>query len=86
VMGAQGAVDVIFRKELAVSADPAALRAQLTDDYTSRLMHPHFAAEHGLVDDVIEPARTRAVVAAGLAMLRNKRRTPPQRKHGNVPL
>ncbi len=86
VMGPQGAVDVIFRKELAASTDPEVLRAELIEDYTRRLVHPHFAAEHGLVDDVIAPERTRAVVAGGLEMLRTKRLTPPPRKHGNVPL
>ena len=54
--------------------------------YTERLIHPYYAAERGLVDDVIDPADTRAAVARGLAMLRNKRRAPVQRKHGNVPL
>ncbi|MFF4986596.1 acyl-CoA carboxylase subunit beta [Streptosporangium saharense] len=86
VMGAQGAVNVIFRKELAAATDPAELAAELVTEYSERLMHPHYAAERGLVDDVIDPAETRAVVARGLAMLRNKRQTPPQRKHGNIPL
>ncbi|MBB5630260.1 acetyl-CoA carboxylase carboxyltransferase component [Sphaerisporangium krabiense] len=86
VMGAEGAVNVIFRKELAASMDPARLRAELVAEYTEQLMHPHYAAERGLVDDVIDPVQTRAAVARGLAMLRNKRRPAPQRKHGNVPL
>ncbi|MEV7008615.1 acyl-CoA carboxylase subunit beta [Streptosporangium sp. NPDC051022] len=86
VMGAEGAVNVIFRKELAAAADPETLRAELVAEYSEQLMHPHYAAERGLVDDVIDPAQTRAAVARGLAMLRNKRQTPPQRKHGNIPL
>lgn len=86
VMGADGAVNVIFRKELAAAADPAALRAELASEYTRELMYPYFSAERGLVDDVIDPVRTRAALARGLAMLRNKRRPAPQRKHGNVPL
>ncbi|MFB9252658.1 acyl-CoA carboxylase subunit beta [Sphaerisporangium melleum] len=86
VMGAEGAVNVIFRKELAAAADPARLRAELVAEYAEQLMHPHYAAERGLVDDVIDPVDTRAAVARGLAMLRDKRKPAPQRKHGNVPL
>nr|WP_248964384.1 acyl-CoA carboxylase subunit beta [Sphaerisporangium perillae] len=86
VMGAEGAVNVIFRKELAAAVDPAGLRSELVGEYSEQLMHPHYAAERGLVDDVIDPVDTRAAVARGLAMLRNKRKQSPQRKHGNVPL
>jgi acetyl-CoA carboxylase carboxyltransferase component len=86
VMGADAAVRVIYRKELAAAPDVDALRSSLVADYVERLMHPYYAAEQGLVDDVIDPAETRAAVARGLAMLRNKRKLPPQRKHGNVPL
>jgi acetyl-CoA carboxylase carboxyltransferase component len=86
VMGAAAAVNVIFRKDLAAAADPARLRSELTAEYVEQLMHPYYAAERGLVDDVIDPAQTRSAVASGLAMLRNKRKPPPQRKHGNVPL
>ncbi|WP_370311014.1 acyl-CoA carboxylase subunit beta [Amycolatopsis sp. WAC 01376] len=86
VMGAEGAVNVLFRKELADSADPAALRETLMDEYLDELVHPYYAAERGLVDDVIDPARTRAAVASGLAMLKDKQRQPARRKHGNVPL
>ncbi|GAA3966389.1 acyl-CoA carboxylase subunit beta [Actinomadura viridis] len=86
VMGAAGAVNVIFRKELAAAEDPEGLRAELIAEYTRELMHPHYSAERGLVDDVIDPVQTRAAVARGLAMLRTKRGSSPQRKHGNVPL
>jgi acetyl-CoA carboxylase carboxyltransferase component len=86
VMGAEAAVNVIFRKELAAAADPAALRSRLVSEYTQQLMHPYYAAERGLVDDVIDPAQTRSAIASGLAMLRTKRKAAPQRKHGNVPL
>jgi acetyl-CoA carboxylase carboxyltransferase component len=86
VMGAEAAVDIVFRKELAAAPDPALLRADLRTQYTEQLMHPYFAAERGLVDDIIDPAQTRSAVAGGLAMLRDKRKFPPQRKHGNVPL
>ncbi|MCT9933209.1 acyl-CoA carboxylase subunit beta [Planotetraspora sp. A-T 1434] len=86
VMGAEGAVNVIYRKELAAAADPAALRAQLVREYAKELVHPNYAAERGLVDDVIDPVETRSVVARGLAMLRDKRKQTAPRKHGNVPL
>ncbi|MDL4820300.1 acyl-CoA carboxylase subunit beta [Actinomadura opuntiae] len=86
VMGAEAAVNVVHRRELAAAADPGALRTVLTTRYAERLMHPYFAAERGLVDDVIDPADTRAAVARGLAMLRTKREIPEPRKHGNIPL
>jgi acetyl-CoA carboxylase carboxyltransferase component len=86
VMGAEGAVNVLFRRELTAAADPDALRSELITEYTEQLMHPHYAAERGLADDVIDPADTRAAVARGLAMLLHKRKLAPQRKHGNMPL
>ena len=86
VMGAQAAVNVIYRKELAADADPEQLRSVLTDQYRQELMHPYYAAERGLVDDVIDPAQTRSAIAQGLDMLRNKRRSPVARKHGNLPI
>jgi acetyl-CoA carboxylase carboxyltransferase component len=86
VMGAEGAVNVLFRKELKSAADPDALRAELVATYSGQLVHPYFAAERGLVDDVIDPVQTRALVAKGLEMLRHKRKTQPQRKHGNTPM
>ncbi|MGW0071941.1 carboxyl transferase domain-containing protein, partial [Streptosporangium sandarakinum] len=86
VMGAEGAVNVIYRKDLAAAADPAALRAELLGRYVEELVHPYYAAERGLVDDVIDPVETRSAVARGLAMLRDKRRAGARRKHGNVPL
>ncbi|WP_067815029.1 acyl-CoA carboxylase subunit beta [Actinomadura kijaniata] len=86
VMGAEGAVNVLFRKQLLSAADPDGLRAELVAEYSEQLMHPYHAAERGLVDDVIDPVRTRAAVARALEMLRNKRKSPPQRKHGNTPL
>jgi acetyl-CoA carboxylase carboxyltransferase component len=86
VMGAEGAVNLLFRKELAVAADPVQLRTELVTEYAEQLMHPYYAAERGLVDDVIDPAQTRSAVARGLQMLRNKHKEQPRRKHGNVPL
>jgi methylmalonyl-CoA decarboxylase subunit alpha len=86
VMGAEAAANVIFRRQLAAAPDPDALRPALVAEYTDRLVHPYFAAEHGLVDDVIDPADTRAVLVRGLAMLREKRELTLPRKHGNPPL
>jgi acetyl-CoA carboxylase carboxyltransferase component len=86
VMGAEAAVNVIFRKELAATEDSARLRSELVCEYVEKLVHPYYAAELGLVDDVIDPVRTRSAIASGLAMLRGKRKAPPHRKHGNVPL
>ncbi|THA36611.1 acyl-CoA carboxylase subunit beta [Streptomyces sp. A1277] len=86
VMGAEGAANVIFRRQIAAADDPAAMRARMVDAYKSELMHPYYAAERGLVDDVIEPGETRAVLARSLEMLRTKHRALPQRKHGITPL
>ncbi|MDG1876026.1 MAG: acyl-CoA carboxylase subunit beta [Acidimicrobiales bacterium] len=86
VMGPQGAVEIIHRRELADASDPEARRHELVDDYTNRLANPYLAAERGYVDDVIEPAETRRKVAAGFRLLESKREEVPERKHGNVPL
>ncbi|HEU5334122.1 MAG TPA: acyl-CoA carboxylase subunit beta [Actinocrinis sp.] len=86
VMGAEGAANVIFRKEIAAAPDPEAARARKIEEYRSELMHPYYAAERGLVDDVIDPAETRGVLVRSLAMLRNKHRDLPSRKHGNPPM
>jgi acetyl-CoA carboxylase carboxyltransferase component len=86
VMGADGAASVIFRKEIAASDDPESTRATRIADYRDQLMHPYYAAEHGLVDDIIEPAATRSMLAKSLAMLRGKRGSLPFNKHGNPPM
>ena len=86
VMGPQGAVEILYRRELAAAADPAARRAELVDEYTERYANPYVAAERGYVDDVISPDETRRVLARSLAMLATKRSEVPHRKHGNVPL
>ncbi|WP_377267144.1 acyl-CoA carboxylase subunit beta [Peterkaempfera sp. SMS 1(5)a] len=85
VMGAEGAVDILHRRQIADADDPDATRARLVKEYKSELMHPYYAAERGLVDDVIDPAETRAVLADALAMLRTKHEDTPLRKHGNPP-
>jgi len=86
VMGPQGAVEIIFRRELADSSDPLTRRAELVEEYTERYANPYVAAERGYVDDVIDPADTRRIVAQALAMLQSKREELPRRKHGNIPL
>ncbi|MFH9087153.1 acyl-CoA carboxylase subunit beta [Streptomyces sp. NPDC017673] len=85
VMGAEGAANVIFRRQIAEADDPEVMRARLVKEYKAELMHPYYAAERGLVDDVIDPARTRAVLASALAALRTKHADLPSRKHGNPP-
>ncbi|EIV94860.1 acyl-CoA carboxylase subunit beta [Frankia sp. QA3] len=85
VMGAEGAANVIFRRRIAEADDPDAMRARMVKEYTAELMHPYYAAERGLVDDVIDPARTRQVLVRALAMLRSKHADLPSRKHGNPP-
>ena len=86
VMGPQGAVEILHRRDLAEAADPDGLRAALVADYVERQANPWIAAERGYVDDVIEPALTRPVLVKALSMLRSKHVAPASRKHGNVPL
>jgi acetyl-CoA carboxylase carboxyltransferase component len=86
VMGPQGAVEILYRRDLQTAADPEARRAELVDEYTERFANPYVAAERGYVDDVIDPAETRRKVIAGFDMLQSKREELPHRKHGNVPL
>jgi acetyl-CoA carboxylase carboxyltransferase component len=85
VMGAEGAANVIFRREIAAAEDPEATRAHLVKEYKAELMHPYYAAERGLVDSVIDPAETRSRLIGALAMLRAKHAPLPSRKHGNQP-
>ncbi|MBP2327102.1 acetyl-CoA carboxylase carboxyltransferase component [Kibdelosporangium banguiense] len=86
VMGAEGAANVIFRKEIAAAADSDEVRAQKIKEYRTELMHPYYAAERGLVDDVIDPRETRTLLIRALAMLRAKHADIPRRKHGNPPV
>jgi len=86
VMGPQGAVEIVYRRELQTAADPVARRAELVEEYTERYANPYIAAERGYIDDVIDPADTRIKLIAGLALLESKREELPKRKHGNVPL
>jgi propionyl-CoA carboxylase beta chain len=86
VMGSDGAVNIVFRKELAAADDPEARRAELVEEYRERFANPFTAAERGYVDDVIEPRRTRPALIAALEACRGKRADAPTRKHGNIPL
>ncbi len=86
VMGAQGAVNIIFRRDISDSEDPDGRREELIEDYEREFNNPYRAAELGLVDEVIEPRETRPKLIRALEMLRNKRETLPPKKHGNIPL
>jgi propionyl-CoA carboxylase beta chain len=90
VMGAQGAVNILYRHELARAADAGgdveAERRRLIEDYEDTLVNPYIAAERGYVDAVIQPSRTRIEVVRALRLLRTKRQTLPPKKHGNIPL
>jgi propionyl-CoA carboxylase beta subunit len=86
VMGAEGAVNVIFKDEIAAAGDAATERARLVADYESQFANPYVAASHGYVDDVIFPSETRPRLIAALEMLADKRETNPRKKHGNIPL
>ncbi len=86
VMGAEGAVNIIHRKEIAAADDAGTKRTELIADYVKRFSNPYIAAERGYIDAVIQPADTRRKLVQSLEMLRSKRETIPQRKHGNIPL
>jgi propionyl-CoA carboxylase beta chain len=90
VMGAQGAVNILYRSELAEAAaagqDVEALRHKLAAEYEDTLANPYIAAERGYVDTVIPPSHTRSYVLTALRALRTKRESLPPKKHGNIPL
>ena len=86
VMGPEGAVNIVFREELAKAENPEETRTNLTEDYRDRFSNPYVAASRGYLDDVIEPQETRPRLIKALDMLQNKRDTLPPKKHGNIPL
>ncbi|MDH5186152.1 MAG: acyl-CoA carboxylase subunit beta [candidate division WOR-3 bacterium] len=86
VMGPEGAVNIMYRKELAEAKEPKALRQQLIEDYRNKFANPYVAAARGYVDDIIEPKQTRPELIKYLKMLENKRDRLPSKKHGNIPL
>ncbi len=86
VMGSEGAVNILYRKELKASDDPTALHKDLVDSFTRQFASPFIAAEEGYLDEVIEPKDTRVKLIRALRMLENKRDVLPPKKHGNIPL
>ena len=86
VMGAEGAVNILYKKDVDKAEDPVAMRAAKIDEYKEKFANPYIAAERGFVDEIIEPRYTRRKVITALAMLRNKRDSNPPKKHGNIPL
>ena len=86
VMGAQGAVNILYRKELSESKDQNAKRAELITEYTEKFSNPYLAAERGTIDSVIEPEDSRQYITKAFRTLKTKRDTLPARKHGNIPL
>lgn len=86
VMGPEGAVEIINRRELAEALDPVARKAELAAEYRAKFAHPYIAAARGFVDDVIEPSETRARLINALMVFQNKRDQNPPKKHGNMPL
>lgn len=86
VMGADGAVNIIFREQISRSENPEATRQQLIADYQGKFNNPYAAAARGYIDDVIDPRQTRIKIIRALEMLQNKRDTNPPKKHGNIPL
>ena len=86
VMGPQGAVNILYREELAEADNPDELRDELIDEYREEFANPYTAADRGYVDDVIEPPETRQRLVEDLEMLQGKREQTPQKKHGNIPI
>ncbi|GAB3707484.1 acyl-CoA carboxylase subunit beta [Halorubrum pallidum] len=86
VMGPKGAVNVLYREELAAADDPDARRQELIDEYREEFANPYTAADRGFIDDVIEPTETRARLISDLKMLKGKRSESPDKKHGNIPI
>ena len=86
VMGPEGAVNILYRRELGESPDPASFRAERVAEFRDKFANPYVAAARGYVDDVIEPRETRRRLISALETLRTKRDQNPPRKHGNLPL
>jgi len=86
VMGPEGAVNILYRRELQAAADPDALRRRKVEEFRDKFANPYVAAERGYVDEVIEPRQTRRRIVTALRLLRTKRDTTPPKKHGNIPL
>ena len=86
VMGPEGAVEIIYRRELKEADDPAARKKELAEAYRETFANPYIAASRGYIDDIIEPHNTRARLINALQVFQNKRDENPPKKHGNIPL
>ena len=86
VMGPEGAVNVLYRRELEAAKDPAALRAAKVSEFREKFANPYVAASRGFIDEVIRPPQTRAKLIGALSALETKRDKNPPKKHGNIPL
>jgi propionyl-CoA carboxylase beta chain len=86
VMGPKGAVEILFRKDIAESEDPAAATDEKIAEYVDKFAHPYIAAGRGYIDDIIDPRDTRPALINALESLRGKRDRNPPKKHGNIPL
>jgi propionyl-CoA carboxylase beta chain len=86
VMGPDGAVEILFRRDIAAAEDPEAFKAEKVEEFRQKFANPYLAHELGYVDEIIEPKYTRVKIIQSLDLLRNKRQTSPPKKHGNIPL
>ena len=85
-MGAEGAANILYSRQIKAAEDPEAERSRLTQEYQETYLNPYVAAKAGYIDEVIEPAETRQKLIEALAALQNKVETNPPRKHGNMPV
>jgi propionyl-CoA carboxylase beta chain len=85
-MGPDGAVNIVYRRDIQAASDPAQTRARFVEEYKAKFANPYKAAELGFIDEVIYPRQLRKRLAGCLEMLRNKRESNPPKKHGNIPL
>jgi propionyl-CoA carboxylase beta chain len=86
VMGAEGAVGILYRREIVAAPDSEAARSARISDFEAKFANPYVAAERGFIDEIIEPSQTRPKLIRALRLLENKRETNPPKKHGNIPL
>ena len=85
-MGPEGAVNIIYRRELAAAKDIEKQRKEKVEEFREKFANPYIAAEHGFIDEIIEPKYTRRKLITALRMLETKRDSNPPKKHGNIPL
>ena len=86
LMGPEGAINIIYRKEIEASSDPDGMRKQLAADYRKKFANPYVAAGRGIIDEVILPSSTKPKLVAALSSLKNKSEFRPSKKHGNIQL